>query len=148
MQGHWKIKSLIMKSKLLVAAGLVLLMGGFIGYKMWNKPHMDVAEADSFISLTANDLLNSFKENESEANTRFLNKVITVSGIIASVNKQQDEIILHLETEDPMALVICNLDPFSSHEKVEFAEGESINLKGICSGMLTDVVLDRCVLVK
>ncbi|MDZ4708759.1 MAG: hypothetical protein SH818_10210 [Saprospiraceae bacterium] len=137
-----------MKSKLFLAAALILLLGGFIGYKMWNKPHMDISAAESFISLSAVDLVQAFKEDETSANTRFLNKVITVSGKIAAVNKEHNQTILHLETEDPMALVICNLDPFSTHEKTDFVSGETVQVKGVCSGMLTDVVIDRCVIIK
>jgi len=144
----WKIKLREMKSKLFLAAGLILLLGGLIGYKMWNKPHMDISAAESFISVSAMELVQAFKEDETNANTRFLNKVITVSGKIASINQEHNQTILHLETEDPMALVICNLDPFSTHEKTEFVSGEPIQVKGVCSGMLTDVVIDRCVIIK
>ena len=60
-----------MKSKLFLAAGLILLLGGLIGYKMWNKPHMDISAAESFISVSAMELVQAFKEDETSANTRF-----------------------------------------------------------------------------
>jgi len=148
MEALWKIKSKEMKSKILIVVALVLLIGAFIGYKMWNKPHMDIASADSFMTISANDLVKAFKEDEAAANAKFLNKVITVSGKIATVNQELGQNALHLETDDMMALVVCNLDPFSKHVKVDFKAGEQINLKGVCSGMLTDVIIDRCILVK
>lgn len=137
-----------MKNKLLMIGVLILLIGGVVGYKMWNKPHMDVAAADSFITLPANELLKAFQDNEAAANEKFLNKVVTIIGKIADIKKEQNETALHLETGDMMAVVICNLDPFSTHERSDFTVGEDIKLKGVCSGMLTDVVLDRCVLIK
>lgn len=137
-----------MKSKFLLAAVFILALGGFIGYKMWNKPHKDIAKAESFRTLTSNELLNEFKKDEAVANSTFLNQVVTVSGKIKAVNTDKGLTTLQLETEDMMALIICNLDPFSTHERTDFTVGEDISIKGVCSGMLSDVILDRCVIVK
>ena len=41
--------------------------------------------------------------------------------------------------------VICQLDELSEHKRTEFETGETVQLKGRCTGMLMDVVLVRCV---
>ena len=53
---------------------------------------------------------------------------------------------IQLETGDEMGTVICELDKLSKQEKTSFAKGETVCFKGLCSGYLTDVVLNRCVL--
>ncbi len=136
-----------MKAKLIWLILILGIAGVIIGYRIWNKPHQDIAASDSTASLTAPDLLKAYQSDETAANAKYLNKIITVSGSIEEVRKEADQITIHLGTEDAMATVICNLDPFSSHSGSEFETGRNITMKGVCSGMLTDVVLDRCVVV-
>ncbi|HNT22072.1 MAG TPA: hypothetical protein PKL70_16665 [Saprospiraceae bacterium] len=136
-----------MKSKLTLLILILALSGVYIGYRMWNKPHLDIASAGPAASLTASELLAEYQSDESAANAKYLNKVISINGVIEAVSKEADQVSIRLATEDVMATVICNLDPFSSHAETEFVTGRNINLKGVCSGILTDVVLDRCVVI-
>ena len=50
-----------------------------------------------------------------------------------------------LESGSEMFGVICQLDNLTKHARTNFKEGEEIKLKGICTGVLMDVVLVRCV---
>lgn len=128
---------------LIVLAGL----GGFTAYKMWNKPHLNVAEAKAIV-MKAEDLLDAFKNDETAAGTKFINKVVAVTGNISNVIKEGDQITLQIETSDPMSNVICNLDQTAKQSRLTFNEGEAVQINGICSGYLSDVILDRCVVVK
>jgi hypothetical protein len=128
---------------LIVLAGL----GGFTAYKMWNKPHLNVAEAKAIV-MKAEDLLDAFKNDETAAGTKFINKVVAVTGNISNVKKEGDQITLQIETSDPMSNVICNLDQTAKQSRLTFNEGEAVQINGICSGYLSDVILDRCVVVK
>lgn len=137
-----------MKLKILLTIILLGLVGAFIGYKMYNKPHSDMTSAESQISINAADLMTEFNKDEAAANEKHLDKVITVSGKIGEVKKEGDQTIIMLQTEDPLSSVICNLDPFSAHVDHLYKVGDDVSFKGICSGYLADVVIDRCVLIK
>jgi hypothetical protein len=137
-----------MKKKIMLAAGLIFLLAGYAGYKIWNKPHQDIAAADSFMTISAIDLLKAFQEDETGANARFLNKVLTIDGVIRQVRMGENLPTLDLNTSDELASVICNLDPFAKHPSVDFSVGQEIRIKGKCSGMLNDVIIDRCVVVE
>lgn len=137
-----------MRKELLVVAGVLLLIGAYTAYHTWNKPHEDIAAADSFMTISATDLFKAFQDNESEANSRFLNKVLTINGVIRQVKTGKDLPTIDLNTADELAAVICNLDPFADHKTLDFAVGQEISIKGKCSGMLNDVIIDRCVVVR
>lgn len=137
-----------MKKKIMLAAGLIFLLAGFAGYKIWNKPHQDIAAAESFMTISAIDLLKAFQDDETEANARFLNKVLTINGVIRQVKMNKDLPTLDLNTSDDLASVICNFDPFAEHTTLDFMVGQQIRVKGKCSGMLNDVIIDRCVVVE
>ena len=134
-----------MIKKILLVLIVLALLGSYIGYKMYNKPHQDVSAAPAEVTLTADELLNAFKENEIEAGTKFINKVIEVSGNIADAKNESNQIIIQIGTADVMSNIICNLDSTQTSNRKEYKIGDSIRVKGICSGYLSDVILDRCV---
>ncbi|MFZ1717499.1 MAG: hypothetical protein WAT88_19515, partial [Saprospiraceae bacterium] len=101
-----------MKSKILLTIVFLGIIGAFIGYKIYNKPHTDMTSAESQTSINATDLMADFNKNEAAANEKHLDKVITVSGKIGEIKKEGEQTIVMLETADPLSSVICNLDPF------------------------------------
>ena len=47
-----------------------------------------------------------------------------------------------------MSGIICELDTKTTHKRLSFAAGEIVQMKGICTGKLMDIVLSRCVEIK
>ena len=120
-----------------------------IGFLLWNKPHVNVKDADA-VTTDAIALYNSFMSDSAKANSIFLNKVVQVSGVVreVSVNQQQQQIIL-LQTSVPGASVNCTME--QNRNKIK--QGDRVVIKGICSGYIGgdretgipgDVVLIRC----
>ena len=136
-----------MKKILIILLGLVIL-GGIGGYFLWNKPHQNVAAAKADVSFTSSHLLQAFETDENAANVKYLDKVIKVNGVIKDVeNNESGEISVILATDNEMSSVICNFDPaFKDTKQLEI--GKKIIIKGLCSGYLMDVVLDRCVIAQ
>jgi hypothetical protein len=137
-----------MLKKILISLFVLTLVGAGIGYKMYNKPHTNVSTARSDFNTSADDILQAFKDNETEAGARYNTKIVAVSGKISSIKTDSSQVTIQLETSDPLSNVICNLDPAIHLGAHQYKDGESIAIKGICSGYLTDVILDRCVVVK
>lgn len=133
------------KKNLFIGLTIVALIGAVIGYSLWNKPQKNMTSAKTDISIEAKDLLTAFETSENEANTKYLDKVIAVKGVVKEVKNEGGKTCISLETESPMSGVLCNLDPLSQHTKTNFAVGEAIVFKGVCTGFLSDVVLERCV---
>lgn len=134
-----------MLKKIILLLFCLAFIGVFIAYKMYNKPHADVAATPIMKDLTAEALITAFKENEAEANTKYLDRTIGVTGKIISVKTENNKTIIQLDANDPMSTIICNLDPLRDDHRTNFKEGESVHFKGICSGFLSDVILERCV---
>ena len=124
---------------------LAALLAGVIGYKVYNKPHQNMQKAASDVSIEAPALFTAFEENEQDANQKYLDKIIEVSGKVKEVQQKGEDFSIVLETEDMMFGVICQLDQLSDHKRIEFEVGETVKLKGLCTGKLMDVVMVRCV---
>lgn len=130
---------------LLYVALLLVIAGAAVGYYMWNKPHAKVEDAKG-ITISAAVLAKEYAAGEPEANTKYLNKPIEVSGTVAELEKNQDGgLMIVLQTEDPSAGVQCAM-----REKNATAEkGHPITLKGFCSGNgITGVSLTDCIIIK
>jgi hypothetical protein len=116
---------------------------------MYNKPHKNIGNSKVDFKMEAKQLFAAFEENESEANTKYLDKIIEVSGTVREVNTgEEDNISVILESENELSGVICQLDNLTTHKKTNFSPGEKVIFKGICTGMLMDVVMVRCVEVE
>lgn len=132
--------------KILPIIGILALIGGIAGFMMYNKPHDDIRSAKADFEKTATELFTDFETDETAANAKFLDKIITVSGTIAEVSKDEEgKVSITLDGGGLMGGIICKLDDFSEHKRTDFTAGETVTLKGICTGMLMDVVLVRCV---
>jgi len=129
-----------------VVAILVVLIiaGGIVGYFMWNKPQRNV-ENEQGILVTSAQLVKEFQANEAEANKKYLDKAIQVSGPITEVKSNQEgKQTITLASEDAFTGVFCTLKTSSTGLNA----GTAVTIKGICSGMLSDVRLREAVVVK
>jgi tRNA_anti-like len=140
-----------MLKKILLIGAVLAGVGGGVGYYMWNKPHAAIGKPD--ITTTATELAAEFGKDENAATKKFMGDasktlIIQVSGKISEVKNDTSGIALALETGDPINGVSCVLDKFTKQPRTDYKVGEEVTLKGICTGKLSDVVIDRCVPVQ
>ena len=135
-------RKLVVVCTILVALGL----GAFYGYKYYllNKPGRDVTKEQG-ITVTAEQIFNDFTTNEAAANQKYLNKAIEVTGEVGEVKKNQDNsTVVVLKTSDPIFGVNCTF----KQDPGAVQPGSQITFKGICTGFISDVVINEGVLVK
>ena len=125
---------------------ILTVLGVGLAFFNYHRPPKNLAKIKSDFTMDANNLFSDFEKDELLANDKYLDKVIEVSGTVKEVTIENDKIIsISLESEDGMFGIICQLDEHTQHPRTHFKEGEKVTLKGICTGMLMDVVLVRCV---
>jgi hypothetical protein len=138
-----------MIKKLAILGLLLALVGGSVGYYLFNKPHEDMAVKKSDAQLTAAQLRSNFESNKNKAESDYLTKIIEVSGKIKEVSADTSGTTLLLEAGSESSAVSCTLDKFSQQKKTIFNIGEDVRLKGICIGQtMFDIQLDRCVVLE
>ena len=134
-----------MKKKTIRVAGLLCLVcvvaGGIVGYRMYNKPHRSAA-SETAVELTAQRLAADYEKDEAVANKKYLDKAVQVSGTVSEIsfNQQNKPVIVLMGAN--MSGVQCTLQ----EDAKSVRKGDSITIKGFCTGYLTDVILDRCIL--
>jgi hypothetical protein len=127
---------------------IIALLVGAIGYYNYNRTTSSLESTTPDYTLSADDIFTDFEKNEADANKKYLDKVIEVSGTVQSFNNETlADRNVTLQTETGMFGVICKLDS-TYDSKYVVAAGSKIKIKGVCTGMLMDVVLIRCIPTK
>lgn len=141
-------------SKKLIWIFAILAIGGALAAGAWwytfHKPALNVFDEKAVYNLSAADLLNQFTSNESQADSMYVGKVISVEGTIAAINTIESRVEVSLE--DEMMGVICLIDSAYAVKQISeikaLKSGDKVKMKGKCNGYLMDVRLDNCVIEK
>jgi hypothetical protein len=109
-----------------------------IRYYIYNSGRRDIQSEETAFEVSSDAILNDFTSNTTTSNKKYLEKTITVSGIITSV--KGEEVILDNS-------VNCNLLTASKSLK----KNQKVTIKGRVVGyddLLGEVKLDQCNLSK
>lgn len=130
--------------KVLVVIVVLVVAAGSYGWYLYTKKPADTREMKADYELQASQLVNEFRQNEAKAVERYVDKVLIVSGKIASIENNNDQTTIALDAGDPMSYVTCSFYRDESRLPGNLAAGSEIKVKGNCTGILTDVVLNKC----
>lgn len=134
-----------MKMKNILIVLLVLAaIGGFIGWRMWNKAPEKV-ENEKGTAVTAAALCSSFAADETAANAEYLNKTLEVTGTATLQEQNQDgKTVITLGGGSEGESVLCTM----RDKGASAATGKTVTIKGRCSGNdMFGVLLTDCILL-
>jgi hypothetical protein len=135
------------KNILLLISALLFLMVVFFLKEYFRKP-ADVTGIEPAAKTTVADLVDLYTSDETKANSLFLDKTIQVKGTIAEIINQKDTMVnVLLGDTNALHKVSCLLDKRHLNNIKNYTTGGQIIIKGICTGFLIDVELNRCVIV-
>lgn len=134
------------KTIIVLSVVIIVLLAGVFVYMTYNKPHKSVNDVD--FSMDATLLVAEFEQDEAAANTKYLDKVVEVKGTVKEVMKSDNSITLLLGEADAMSSVSCSLSAGAAKDAGDVKAGDEVTIRGICSGMLLDVALANCEIVK
>jgi hypothetical protein len=136
-----------MQKRYFFGIGIILLLLAAWGIYKVTLPHRNASGEPAVATLSAMNLYNEFLNSENIANKKWVGKVIEVSGSISSVIESGNYISLNLKGSADggvnCSILKKDLDPGN-----KFYTGDSITIKGKCTGFLMDVNLVDCVIKK
>ncbi|MDP3914985.1 MAG: hypothetical protein Q8R96_14740 [Bacteroidota bacterium] len=129
---------------------VIIVIGAGIGLKMFFKPHADISKLKTEFKVEASGLIEEFEQDENAATAKYSEKILEISGKLASKNKLQNGTDL-LILEDEMQGVSCQLDSSwsaANQETIEALEtGSPITVKGICKGYLMEIKVSPAIVI-
>jgi hypothetical protein len=142
--------------------GILGVSGLIIAYLLNKEPDLPT-NLPAEITTTAKAINAAFSENETTSNKKYNDKIISVTGIVKEVLKDEKNTTITLDAEDGMNTVSCSFFSCSESDKKTFGKncvladqenekaaslkiGQSVKIKGKCTGylMLSGVVLNLC----
>jgi hypothetical protein len=122
---------------------IVLLIIGFL--ILTNLPQANIQSDSASYSITASELYATFEQNEQSANQKYIDQVIEVAGKVIDIQKDKNgSTVFILETGDTVNGVLCTFD---KEPPSEIKLNQTVKVKGLCTGKLMDVVLNKCLIV-
>jgi hypothetical protein len=138
-----------MLKKIITSLLLIFSLAGSVGAYLYFKPAKNYRDSKPDITMPAEQLISNYADGEEQANAKYLNKVIEVHGMVNDISLDEKGITsINLNSGTGMVMVSCSMDSNATDDYTKIAKGDLVKIKGLCSGMLMDVVLVKCVLVK
>jgi hypothetical protein len=122
------------------------VLGAGIGYYMYNKPVASLEKKKADVEVSADEIIAAYEADENAANGVYNGKVVQVTGKVSAVTEEAGTRKIQLETSNPMALIICEME--TGTETGDVMAGNMVSIKGMCTGYLSDVILVQCTLAK
>ena len=128
-------------TKLIYAIAVVAItaLGGYYYVFVYSKTHHRNVQSEKGLVIQADSLSAAYQADEKNANSLYLNKAVLITGILLSIDKNQ---------EGKTTLVLGRSNSFSnvsitmiSTTPITQKVGEAITIKGLCTGALSDVVI-------
>jgi hypothetical protein len=137
-------------SRNVVYTGLaVVLVAVIAGLYFYNIGHKDLKNKTPDVVITTPELFKAYSADEEYANEIYMNKIVEVVGVLEKIEVNQDSSLnLILASGEPMGNVICTFENPEAIKESSLKAGDNITVKGICKGMLLDVLLNNCVLME
>ena len=140
-----------MKPKyLLLIVLLAIVIVALVGLKMYFKPHADVNKLEADFTVDAITLINEFQDQEDAATNKYSEKVLKISGTLASKSQLSNGTTL-LVLQDEMEGISCQLDSnwVAANQKVidSLEPGSPVIVKGVCKGYLMEIKVSPAVVV-
>jgi hypothetical protein len=135
------------KKYTLVAIAVIIAIAVIYGYKEYNRKPENLSNIKPQVIVSADSIIAAYETDEAKANAQFLGKTILVNGIVSEMNNQQDTLLNVIIGNDGLHNVSCLLDKEQLENFKKYSVGKPVSIKGICTGFLADVELNRCVIV-
>jgi len=138
-----------MKTWLKWTLGLIVIIGIAGATFVWwvyNKPHRNINE-EIAVTISTTGLLEAFNKNEKTASAQYIDKVLSLSGIVKDASKNEvGKWVVNIESPKQkgsitvaFSNILDSIEPF-----------DSISYKGICAGYFPDdnnIVINEAVLL-
>ena len=129
-----------------IIIALILLVSAVgYGFYLYYKPHQGIANKEAAFTLESKKLFNEFNDDETASNKKYLGKIVTVYGRVADKAVDANGTFSLIMEGGDFAGVGCQFDKSVVSAMQNVKKGQVLKVKGICTGMLMDVVLIDCV---
>ncbi len=121
--------------KRILIGGFILLLAGAIAvWFIFNEKFTDTKERKAAFTVNAMDFIGEFEKNDCLANIKYAEKIITVNGRVSETEAADTTINIKMIDTATDAYIIFAFQQQHLNDAKSLKEGDSISIKGSCSG--------------
>ena len=125
---------------------LALALLAYIVVLKW--PQASVKSKTVDVEINAKQIYDAFINDEKDAETKYLGKVVSVSGIVDEIYEDEDGApIVILRGTDGNPTAVVTLESNQKNKIATYQEGQNIKIKAQCSGMLMEVTFSKGIIL-
>lgn len=119
----------------------VLAAGAVIWY-IFTDTFSDTSKLKADFTVNARDLIAEFQQNDSAANRRYAEKLVQVRGVVTEVEKADTTVNIKMADTTSGSYIIFAFQQQHLAEAKSIKEGDSVVIKGSCSGGAYSQILE------
>jgi len=129
--------------KILIGVFLLLLAAGGVIWYIFNEKFTDTAERKADYTVNAIDFIREFQKNDSLANAKYIEKIVTVNGVVSKIEPVSDTVV-NIKMADAATgdYIIFAFQQEHAAEAKQLKEGGQASVKGSCSGGTYSEILE------
>jgi hypothetical protein len=120
-----------MKRNIIIIVLLLLVIGGFIGFRMFNEKTPDIVNKKPDAAVNAQSLVAAFDADTASAVKQYLDKIVEVTGTVKRIDTTGSVI---LGEEGMASEVVIGLDRRHMKDYEKLKIGAPAVMQGVCSG--------------
>lgn len=128
---------------------VIIPKGGKSGNTSSSGTNVETSSEPAAISVSATKLMSDYKANEVAADNSYKGKILEVTGVIDKIGKEviTDKPYVDLKTNEMLGSIQCYF-PENPGELASLSQGQSLRVHGKCDGLMMNVQLKDCTIIK
>jgi tRNA_anti-like len=154
MVGEKNIKRTWLK-RLLIIGTILFIVGGTAIWYIFTQKFEDTTKQQAAYTVNAVDFIKEFQASDSLANKKYAEKIITINGRVSEMEAADTTINIKMIDTLTDAYIIFAFQKENIMDVKKIKEGDSISVKGSCSGGTYSDILEtefinfkRCIINK
>lgn len=131
-----------MRKKILMGLIVLPVMAAGIYWFLATEKFSDTKDRKVAYNVNALDFINEFQENDSAANAKYADKIVAVNGRVSET--EAVDTTFNIKFTDPVtgSYIIFAFQQQYQAEAKTISAGDSVSIKGSCSGSIYSKILD------
>jgi len=128
--------------RILISGLLLLAVGAVVIYFIFTEKFSDTSERKAEFTVNAMVFLNEFQKNDSLANKKYTEKIITINGRVTEMEAADTTINIKMTDTTNASYIIFAFQQQHLAEAKQLKVGDSVSIKGSCSGGVHSDILE------
>ena len=120
--------------RVLILAAVLLVAGIGVIWYLFSEKFEDTAKVEAQYLVPATQMIQEFKTNLPEANKKYTEKIVTVTGRVTEIETADTTVNIKMTDTTSGSYIIFAFQAQDIKTVKQIKEGDSVSLKGSCSG--------------